>query len=123
MKKIISITKLNKTLETGDKKVFLTGGEFKFIFPEHIDLFNYIKEKGGTTVVLVKETESQIPLEERLEILDSIAQIDYIITSGESRMVDKIKQIKNLETIILNKEFELPKEEIPDIKNIEYFRN
>ncbi len=123
MKKVVTITKLNRILKTGNKKAFLTGGEFKFIYPEHIDLFNYTRKKGGLTVVLVKETESLIPLEERLEILDSIGQIDYIITSGESQMTDTIKQLENLETIILNNEFEPSEEEFSNIKNIEYFHN
>lgn len=123
MKKTVTITKLNRILRTGDKKAFLTGGEFKFIYPEHIDLFNFTREKGGLTVVLVKETESLIPLEERLEILDSIGQIDYIITSGENQVADTIKKLEELETIILNKEFELSEEELSNIKNIEYFHN
>lgn len=122
MKKLLTIIELNRILCTVDKKIILTGGEFKFIFPEHIDLFNYTRRKGGLTVVIVKETESQIPLEERLEILNSFGQIDYIITSKEDRMADTVKQIEGFETIILNKEFELSEEELSDIKNIEYFQ-
>lgn len=123
MKKAVTITELNRILGTGSKKAVLTGGEFRFIFPEHIDLFNYTREKGDLTVVLVKETESQIPLKERLEILDSIGLIDYIITSEENSMIATIKNIKGLETIILNKEFEFSTEKFADIKNTEHFCN
>ena len=123
MKKVVTIAELNRILGSREKNVALTGGEFGFIFPEHIDLFNYTREKGDITVVLVKETESQIPLKERLEILDSINLIDYIITSGETSMAAAVRKLDKLETIVLNKEFKLSENELKGIKNTEYFGN
>ncbi|MEN8153943.1 MAG: hypothetical protein ABFR75_07950 [Acidobacteriota bacterium] len=121
MEKIVSIKKLNRILNSMEKNAVLTGGEFQFVFPEHIDLFNYAKEKNGITIVLVKDTQSHIPLEERLEILNSISAIDYIITSGEDSFISDIKKINGLEIIIQNKEFKLSGSDLKSIKNTEFF--
>ena len=65
----------------------LTGGIFDFLLPEHIDLFEFARGKGDSLVVAVEKAGKFTPLEERLEILNAVASVDFLITySGPAEL-------------------------------------
>jgi len=105
-RKLIDLASLQAIFpDLSDKKNILTGGVFDLLKPFHIDLFEFAKSCGDILVVAVEEEGRYTPLEERLEILNEIEDIDYLMVfKGIS--LQKIPQ--NLfSEIIINEEFAL----------------
>lgn len=94
--KIHSLRKLEgirKALKQQGRRVVFTNGCFDLIHAGHIHLFREAKKLGDVLIVAVNDDQSIrtikgtsrpiFPLEERLEILDAIAYIDYLVTFSD----------------------------------------
>ena len=81
------------TLKEQRKKVVFTNGCFDLIHAGHVHLFKKAKSQGDILIVAVNDDRSikaikgasrpVFPLEERLEILEAIEHIDYLIPFTE----------------------------------------
>ncbi len=104
-KKLIDPTSLEKIIKgfTGEKVVF-TGGVFDLLKPFHIDLIEFSKKRGDVLVVAVQEKGIYTPFNERVEILNEIENIDYLLNYNDQ----SIREIpQNLfDEVIINKEFD-----------------
>ena len=84
------------------KKVVFTNGCFDLIHPGHITLLREAKKRGVLIVGIntdesirkIKEEQRPIvPLKARMEVLDSIKYVDYIIPFSEETPIEIIKMI------------------------------
>lgn len=95
-KKIYSqddLLKIRTKLKQQGRKVVFTNGCFDLLHSGHIHLFREAKKYGDILVVAVNDDSSVkkikgtsrpiFPLEERLEILESIEEIDYLTCFSE----------------------------------------
>ena len=91
--KLSDLVKIRKKLKSQEKKVVFTNGCFDFLHSGHIYLFKEAKKRGDVFIVAVNDDASVrkikgasrpiFPLEERLEILEAIEEIDYLISFSE----------------------------------------
>lgn len=87
------LVKIRKRLRKERRKVVLTNGCFDILHNGHIHLFREAKKRGDVLVVAVNDDSSIrkikgpsrpiIPLEERLEILEALGEIDYLVSFSE----------------------------------------
>ena len=107
MSKLLNTTKLKKVL-TGlkrkKKKVVITNGCFDIIHPGHIEVLRKSKKLGDVLIVLLNSDKSVKKLkgkkrpiinqDGRIEILDSIKYVDFIVLFNELTPVKLYKKIK-----------------------------
>jgi len=90
MSKFIELDSLRKILdERGDKKVVFTNGCFDILHAGHVRFLKSCKEEGDILIVGVNSDRSVsnlkgvcrpiIPEKDRIEILEAIQYVDYII--------------------------------------------
>ena len=87
------LIKIRKKLKREGKKVVFTNGCFDLLHKGHIHLFREAKKQGDVLIVAVNEDASIskfkgrgrpiFSLEERLEILEAIEEIDYLVSFSE----------------------------------------
>ena len=87
------LVKIRTSLKREGKKVVFTNGCFDLIHSGHVHLFQKAKMLGDVLIVAVNDDRSIetikgasrpiFPLAERLEILEAIEYIDYIISFSE----------------------------------------
>jgi len=87
------LLKIRTKLKQQGRKVVFTNGCFDLLHSGHIHLFREAKKYGDILVVAVNDDSSVkkikgisrpiFPLEERLEILESIEEIDYLTYFSE----------------------------------------
>lgn len=92
-KKLEDLIKIREELRCKKKKVIFTNGCFDLLHSGHIHLIREAKKQGDVFIVAVNEDESIrkikggsrpiFPLEERLEVLEAIGDIDYLVTFSE----------------------------------------
>lgn len=95
-KKILNLKSLKKvrlTLEKQGKKVVFTNGCFDLLHSGHVHLFREAKRLGDILIVAVNDDDSVsrikgpkrpiFPLNERMEILEAIQFIDYLISFSQ----------------------------------------
>jgi len=90
IKNLISV---RKSLKDRQKKVVFTNGCFDILHRGHIHLFNEAKKLGDILLVAVNDDSSIrkikgsarpiFPLEERMEVLEAITDIDYLVSFSE----------------------------------------
>ena len=88
-----SLVKIRAALKEKGKRVVFTNGCFDLIHSGHVHLFKQAKKLGDVLIVAVNDDRSIrmikgasrpiFPLEERLEILEAIEYIDYLIPFPE----------------------------------------
>jgi len=88
-----SLEEIRASLKKEGKKVVFTNGCFDLIHNGHVHLFKEAKKLGDVLIVAVNDDESIrtikgasrpiFPLAERLEILEAIEQVDYLIAFSE----------------------------------------
>lgn len=88
VKDLDSLVKLREQLRAAGKKVVFTNGCFDIIHAGHIYLFRTARSMGDVLIAAVNDDDSIqrfkgpsrpiFPLEERLEVLQAIAAIDYL---------------------------------------------
>lgn len=86
------------------KTIVFTNGCFDILHPAHIRLFKFAKGKGDILIVGINTDKSVqknkgegrpiFPLKERVEILSSISDIDYIVPFGSLTPLSLIKAVK-----------------------------
>jgi len=92
-KKLADLVTIRSQLKHKDKKVVFTNGCFDLLHSGHIHLFREAKKKGDVFIVAVNDDSSIkkikgtsrpiFPLEERIEILEAIEDIDYLVSFSE----------------------------------------
>lgn len=95
-KKILNLKSLKKvrlSLERHGKKVVFTNGCFDLLHSGHVHLFREAKRLGDILIVAVNDDDSVsrikgpkrpiFPLNERMEILEAIQFIDYLISFSQ----------------------------------------
>jgi rfaE bifunctional protein nucleotidyltransferase chain/domain len=95
-KKILNLKNLKKvrlSLEKQGKKVVFTNGCFDLLHSGHVHLFREAKRLGDILIVAVNDDDSVsrikgpkrpiFPLNERMEILEAIQFIDYLISFSQ----------------------------------------
>ena len=102
-KKLIDPTSLKEKDLTG-KKIVLTGGVFDLLKPFHIDLIEFSRKRGDILVVAVREKGIYTPFIERIEILNEIENIDYLLNYND-QSIEEILQ-NSFNEVIINKEFD-----------------
>ncbi len=85
------------------KKIILTGGIFDLLKPFHIDLIGFAKKRGDLLFAAVEKKGVYTPLEERLEILNEIEDIDYLMILND-KILQNFSQ-NFFSEIIINEEF------------------
>jgi len=90
---ILSLVSIRQSLKDRQKKVVFTNGCFDILHRGHIHLFHEAKKFGDILVVAVNDDSSIraikgpsrpiFPLEERMEVLEAITDIDYIVPFSE----------------------------------------
>lgn len=88
-----SLEGIRKTLKKQGKKVVFTNGCFDLLHGGHVHLFREAKKLGDVLIVAVNDDRSIrmikgpsrpiFSLEERLEILEAIEYIDYLVSFPE----------------------------------------
>lgn len=91
--KLEELVKIRQKLKREGKKVVFTNGCFDLLHKGHIHLFREAKKWGDVLIVAVNDDASIkkfkgrwrpiFPLEERLEILEAIEEIDYLVSFSE----------------------------------------
>ena len=92
-KKLNTLIQIRKELRRQKRKVVFTNGCFDLLHSGHVHIFREAKKLGDVLIVAVNEDESVrkikggsrpiFPLEERLEVLDAIEDIDYLLSFSE----------------------------------------
>lgn len=87
------LIKIRSRLRQQGKRAVLTNGCFDLLHRGHIHLFKEAKKQGDILIVAVNDDSSVqrfkgpsrpiFPLEERLEILEAIQDIDYLVPFSE----------------------------------------
>ncbi len=123
MNKLITPEDLyTKLIQSGSLNVF-TGGNFEFIEPSHIDLFEYSKSLGRELIVIMTEKKSIIPWQERLEILASVELIDHLIYNPEFTPEETILKIADKGIIVENNDFTLEGKLFPPEFKMFFFKS
>ena len=113
MTKLINLLELKKRIgNKREKKFIVTCGFFDFIEPWHIDLFDFAKRHGDILSVIIFQNESQIPVEEKQEILSAIDVIDHISIAKEDKVEEVFSQLEGIDVLVLNREIN------PNIKTL-----
>lgn len=92
-KKLDELVKIREELRRQNRKVVFTNGCFDLLHSGHIHIFREAKKLGDVFIVAVNEDESVrrikgssrpiFPLRERLEVLEAIEDIDYLLSFSE----------------------------------------
>jgi D-beta-D-heptose 7-phosphate kinase/D-beta-D-heptose 1-phosphate adenosyltransferase len=93
VRKLSVLKKLREKSRSEGKTVVFTNGCFDVLHSGHIHLFRQAKERGDVLIVAVNDDPSVrnlkgparpvFPLEERLEVLEAIETIDYLISFSQ----------------------------------------
>lgn len=102
-KKLADLVTIRRQLKYKDKKVVFTNGCFDLLHSGHIHLLREAKKKGDVFIVAVNDDSSIkklkgtsrpiFPLEERIEILEAIEDIDYLVSFSEETPQKTIAQL------------------------------
>ena len=94
VKKLSEMKKLRVKYKKEGETVVFTNGCFDVLHSGHIHLFRQAKKRGNILIVAVNDDLSVrklkgparpiFPLEERLEVLDAVENIDYLISFSQS---------------------------------------
>jgi rfaE bifunctional protein nucleotidyltransferase chain/domain len=92
-KKLNELIQIREELRRRKRKVVFTNGCFDLLHSGHVHIFREAKKLGDVFIVAVNEDESVrrikgesrpiFPLEERLEVLEAIEDIDYLLSFSE----------------------------------------
>jgi len=93
LQSLVNLIGIREDLKSQGKRVIFTNGCFDLIHGGHIHLLREAKKLGDVLVVAVNDDSSVrkikgsgrpiFPLEERLEILESIEDIDWLVTFSQ----------------------------------------
>lgn len=100
----------NKIKKLKDKKIVFTNGVFDVIHPGHVELFEYAKNSGDYLIVGINDDDSVrrlkgekrpiFPLPERMEILEAIEYVDFIIPFSQDTPLELIKSLFRIDILV-----------------------
>ncbi|MGE5339976.1 MAG: adenylyltransferase/cytidyltransferase family protein [Candidatus Omnitrophota bacterium] len=111
MKIFKDIEALNRELvKLAGKTIVFTNGVFDIIHAGHIDLLEFSKNSGDVLIVginddrsvkrLKGDTRPVYPLEERMEVLEAIMYVDFIIPFGEDTPLRLIRALHRIDILV-----------------------
>jgi rfaE bifunctional protein nucleotidyltransferase chain/domain len=111
MKIFKNVDKLNRQLEMLEgKKIVFTNGVFDILHPGHIDLLEFAKSSGDYLIVGINDDDSVkrlkgmnrplYPLEDRMEILEAVMYVDFIIPFSEDTPLQLIKRLYQVDVLV-----------------------
>jgi rfaE bifunctional protein nucleotidyltransferase chain/domain len=93
LKTVQELVKIRKELQNSGKKVVMTNGCFDILHGGHIHLFRESKKQGDVLIVALNDDRSVrklkgpmrpiFKLNERIEILEAVEYIDYLVAFKE----------------------------------------
>ncbi|NIM14214.1 MAG: adenylyltransferase/cytidyltransferase family protein [Candidatus Aminicenantes bacterium] len=107
---------LNRQLEMLEgKKIVFTNGVFDILHPGHIDLLEFAKSSGDYLIVGINDDDSVrrlkgtdrplYPLEERMEILEAVMYVDFIIPFPEDTPLQLIKRLYRVDVLVKGSDY------------------
>ena len=116
MKLYSNVRQLNSVLKTlKDKKIVFTNGVFDILHPGHIELFEFARSQGDVLIVGINTDQSVrrikgknrpiFPLSERIEILEAIESIDYIIPFAQKTPLQLIRNLGKIDILVKGKDY------------------
>ncbi len=111
MKIFKNIKELNKVLKSLiNKKIVFTNGVFDIIHPGHIELLEFAKKNGDVLIIGINDDNSVknikgknrpiFNLNERMELLEAIEYIDYIIPFSQDTPLDLINKLFRIDVLV-----------------------
>jgi D-beta-D-heptose 7-phosphate kinase/D-beta-D-heptose 1-phosphate adenosyltransferase len=102
---------LNEELDRHKTQIIVfTNGVFDILHPGHIELLEFAKSKGDRLIVGINDdpsikrlkgpTRPVFNLEERIEVLNAIEYVDYIIPFSEDTPLELIRQISRIDVLV-----------------------
>ncbi len=93
-----------------DKTVVFTNGVFDLLHPGHIELLGFAKRQGDILVIGVNDDTSVrrlkgerrpiFPLTQRVEILEAIRFVDYIVPFSEDTPLELIRRLDCIDVLV-----------------------
>lgn len=117
MKIFNNVADLNQRLkELAEKKIVFTNGVFDIIHPGHIDLLEYARENGDCVIVGINDDNSVkrlgkgeerpiFPLTERMEVLEAVEFVDFIIPFSQDTPLELIKSLYRVDVLIKGSDY------------------
>ncbi len=112
MKIYSNIDDLNEELKKLEgKSIVFTNGVFDVLHAGHIDLLEFCKKNGDVVIVGINDDNSAkslnkgdsrpfFPLAERMEVLEAIMFIDFIIPFPEETPLELIKRLYRVDVLV-----------------------
>lgn len=111
MKIFHNVDDLNKKLKKlKGKKIVFTNGVFDLIHAGHIELLEFAKNSGDYLILGINNDESVkrlkgkarpiYPLAERMEIVEAIMYVDFIISFAEDTPLELIKSLHRVDILV-----------------------
>ena len=111
MKIFHNVDDLNKKLKKlKGKKIVFTNGVFDLIHAGHIELLEFAKNSGDYLILGINNDESVkrlkgkarpiYPLTERMEIVEAIMYVDFIIPFAEDTPLELIKSLHRVDILV-----------------------
>jgi D-beta-D-heptose 7-phosphate kinase/D-beta-D-heptose 1-phosphate adenosyltransferase len=117
MKIFHNINDLNRCLsDFKGKKIVFTNGVFDIIHPGHIDLLEFAKKKGDYLIIGINDDESVrrlnkgderpvFPLAERMEVLEAIEFVDFIIPFSQDTPLELITGLYRVDILVKGSDY------------------
>lgn len=123
-----NIDQLNRQLQaTGDRKIVFTNGVFDIIHPGHIELLQFARKRGDLLIVGINDDDSVqrlkgnrrpfFALPERLEVLEAIEAVDFIIPFSEDTPRRLIEGLYRIDVLVKGGDYRM--EEVVGKKEVE----
>ncbi len=117
MKIFRDIDALNIRLKEAEgKKIVFTNGVFDLLHAGHIDLLEFAANNGDYLIVAINddnsvkrlkgETRPVYPLEERMEVLEAVMYVDFIIPFVEDTPLQTIKKLLRVDVLVKGGDYE-----------------
>ena len=118
MKIFYKVNELNKELKKLEgKRIVFTNGVFDLIHAGHIELLEFAKNSGdylilginndGSVKRLKGKTRPIYPMEERMEIVEAIMYVDFIIPFAEDTPLELIKSLHRVDVLVKGGDYKL----------------
>ena len=102
---------INRHLESRKSaKVVFTNGVFDMIHPGHIQLLRFAKSRGDVLIVGINSDASVkrlkgpkrpiFPLQERMEVLEAVEFVDYIVPFSEDTPLRLIQELSRIDVLV-----------------------
>ncbi|MCX6580929.1 MAG: adenylyltransferase/cytidyltransferase family protein [Candidatus Aminicenantes bacterium] len=111
MKIFYNAAQLNQELQKLEgKKIVFTNGVFDLLHAGHIDLLEFAKNSGDYLIVGINDDDSVrrlkgegrpiYPLAERMEVLEAVMYVDYIVPFSQDTPLELIKSLLRVDVLV-----------------------